>query len=76
MNADRYNLSSYAKSFANRTNDREAHPKYWVAALVRMNCERKAASKLDKSGISNYAPIQQEEHQRNDRKNKINGELI
>ncbi len=26
MNADRYNLSSYAKSFANRTNDRKAPP--------------------------------------------------
>ncbi len=76
MNAGRYNLNSYAKSLANRANDRNAHPKCWVAALVQMNCERKAASKLDKAGITNYAPIQQEEHQWSECKKKINGELI
>ena len=45
-------------SFVNGTNDREACPKRWVAALVRMNCEKKVAAKLDKMGIANYVPVQ------------------
>lgn len=32
------------KSFANGTNDREAHPKRWIAVLVQMNCEKKTAT--------------------------------
>lgn len=55
-------------SFVNGTNDREAYPKRWVAALVQMNCEKKVASKLDKLGITNYVPIQKEIHQWSDRK--------
>ena len=58
-------------SLVNGTNDREAHPKLWIAALVQMNCERKSAEKLSKLGISNYVPIQEEIHQWSDRKKKI-----
>ena len=58
-------------SFVNGTNDREAYPKRWIAALVQMNCEKKVASKLDKLGITNYVPIQEETHQWSDRKKKI-----
>lgn len=50
-------------SLVNGTNDREAYPKRWVATLVQMNCEKKVAAKLDKMGIANYVPVQQEEHQ-------------
>ena len=58
-------------SFVNGTNDREAHPKRWVAVLVHTNCEKKVASKLDKLGVENYVAIQTEEHQWSDRKKKI-----
>lgn len=76
MSADHCNFNSYAKSLAHGTNDREACPKCWVAALVQMNCEKKAASKLDKLGFPNYVPIQQEEHQWSDRKKKIDRVVI
>ena len=62
--------------FVNGTNDREARPKRWVAALVQMNCEKKVATKLDKLGIENYVAIQTEEHQWSDRKKKINRVVI
>lgn len=63
-------------SFVNGTNDREAYPKRWVAALVQMNREKKVAAKLDKMGIANYVPVQQEEHQWSDRKKKIDRIVI
>lgn len=63
-------------SFVNGTNDSEAYPKRWVAALVQMNSERKVAAKLDKMGIANYVPVQQEEHQWSDRKKKIDRIVI
>lgn len=63
-------------SCVNVTNDREAHPKRWVAALVRTNCEKKVASELDKLGIENYVAIQTEEHQWSDRKKKIDRIII
>ena len=63
-------------SLVNVTNDREAYPKRWVAALVHMNCEKKVASKLDKLGIENYVAIQTEEHQWSDRKKKIDRIVI
>ena len=63
-------------SFVNGTNDREAHPKFWIAALVQMNCERKSAEKLSKLGISNYVPKQEEIHQWSDRRKKITRVVI
>lgn len=63
-------------SFVNGTNDGEAYPKRWVAALVQMNCEKKVAAKLDKMGIANYVPVQHEEHQWSDRKKKIDRVVI
>ena len=63
-------------SFVNGTNDREAYPKRWVAVLVQMNCEKKVAAKLDKMGIANYVPVQEEEHQWSDRKKKIDRIVI
>ena len=71
MGASKSNLNSCEKSFVNGTNDREAHSKFWIAALVQMNCEKKVASKLDKLGITNYVPTQKEIHQWSDRKKKI-----
>ena len=63
-------------SFVNGTNDREAYPKRWVAALVQMNCEKKVAAKLEQMGVANYVPVQREEHQWSDRKKKIDRVVI
>ena len=63
-------------SLVNGTNDCEAHPKRWVAALVHTNCEKKVATKLEKLGIENYVAIQTEEHQWSDRKKKIDRIVI
>lgn len=63
-------------SLVNGTNDCEAHPKRWVAALVHTNCEKKVATKLEKLGIENYVAIQTEEHQWSDRKKKIDRVVI
>ena len=63
-------------SLVNVTNDREAYPKRWVAALVHTNCEKKVATKLEKLGIENYVAIQTEEHQWSDRKKKIDRIVI
>ena len=71
MGTSKSNLNSCAESLVNGTNDREAYPKFWIAALVQMNCEKKVASKLDKLGITNYVPTQKEIHQWSDRKKKI-----
>lgn len=59
------------ESFVNGTNDREAHPKRWIAVLVQVNCEKKTASQFNKAGYETYIPIQQEVHQWSDRKKKI-----
>lgn len=69
-------ICQVSDSFVNGANDREAYPKRWVAALVQMNCEKKVAAKLDKMGIANYVPVQQEEHQWSDRKKKIDRVVI
>ena len=57
-------------SLVNGTNDREAHPKRWIAVLVQVNCEKKTATRLGKVGYETYIPTQQEVHQWSDRKKK------
>ena len=73
---DKIAIKSGKGTFVNGTNDREAYPKRWLAALVHTNCEKKVASKLDKLGIENYVAIQTEEHQWSDRKKKIDRVVI
>lgn len=63
--------NQHITSFVNGTNEREAHPKHWIAVLVQMNTEQKASTKLNKLGITNYVPTQTEIHQWSDRKKKI-----
>lgn len=58
-------------SLVNGTNDREAYPKRWIAALVQVNCENKTATRLGKVGYETYIPTQQEVHQWSDRKKKV-----
>ena len=45
--------------------------KYWVAALVKINTEKKVAERLSKLGYHSYVPTQTEIHQWSDRKKKI-----
>lgn len=58
-------------SIVNGTNDCEAYPKRWIAALVQVNCEKKTATRLGKVGYETYIPTQQEVHQWSDRKKKV-----
>lgn len=58
-------------SLVNGTNDREAHPKRWIAVLVQVNCEKRTATRLSKVGYETYIPTQQEVHQWSDRKKKV-----
>ena len=76
MSANHSVICSEELSFVNGTNEREAHPKFWIAALVQMNCEKKVAAKLDKLGIENYVAIQKEERQWSDRKKVIDRIVI
>ena len=45
--------------------------KYWVAALVKINTEKKVGERLSKLGYHSYVPTQTEIHQWSDRKKKI-----
>ena len=54
----------------------KANAKYWVAALVQMNSEKKVSSMLTKLGYLNYVPIQTEIRQWSDRKKKIEKVVI
>ena len=50
------------------TGEGVAHSKRWYVALVRMHHEKKVAERLDKMGIENFVPVQQEVHQWSDRR--------
>ena len=64
-------LKTSQDSPVNGTDDREAYPRHWIAALVQMNMEKKTAQKLEKLGYECYVPTQTEIHQWSDRKKKI-----
>lgn len=53
-----------------------ASAKYWVAALVKMNTEKKVSAKLTQLGYHNYVPTQTEIRQWSDRKKKIDRIII
>ncbi len=61
------NNNKIKSSLSNGTNDREACPKFWIACLVQMNCEKKAEEKLNQLGFETYLPIQKEERLWSDR---------
>lgn len=63
-------------SFVGVTNDREAHPKYWIAILVQMNTEKTVSLKLTKLGITNYVATQSEIHQWSDRRKRVEKVVI
>ena len=51
----------------NGTDDREAHPKFWIAVYTRPRSEKKAASELERMGISAYVPVQKQPRRWSDR---------
>ena len=64
------------KSAAIMANDPPVQAKYWVAALVQMNTEKKVSLQLTKLGYHSYLPTQTEIHQWSDRKKKIEKVVI
>ena len=61
---------------SNGTGEGVAHSKRWYVALVRMHHEKKVAERLDKMGIENFVPVQQEIHQWSDRRKKVEAVLL
>ena len=54
------------------TGEGVAHSIRWYVALVRMHHEKKVAERLDKIGIENFVPVQQEiHHWKKDRLNHL-----
>ena len=60
----------------NVTDDREACPKRWVAALVQVHSERTVSKRLQDIGIESWVPTQSEIHQWSDRRKKIERVVI
>lgn len=50
--------------------------KRWVAVQVQVNCEKRTATRLSKSGFETFIPTQKEVHQWSDRKKKIDRRII
>ena len=46
------------------------------AAIVHLNSEKNGVAKLDKMGVANYVPVQQEEHQWSDWKKNLDRIVI
>lgn len=63
-------------STVNVTDDREAYPKRWVAALVQVRTEKSVSKKLQALGIENWVPVQSEIHQWSDRRKKVERVVI
>ena len=58
------------------TGEGVAHSKRWYVALVRMHHEKKVAERLNKMGIENFVPVQQELHQWSDRRKMVESVLL
>ncbi len=58
------------------TGEGVAHSKRWYVALVRMHHEKKVSEHLDKMGIENFVPVQQELHQWSDRRKLVTSVLL
>ena len=63
-------------SAVNGTDDREAHPKFWIAAYTRPRSEKKAATEIAKSGIDTFVPVQKQLSIWSDRKKYIDRVVI
>ena len=76
MNTNSAELQSVTTSPVRVTDDREAHPKHWVAALVQVRSEKAVSKKLKDLNIDNYVPTQWEIHQWSDRKKRVERVII
>ena len=63
-------------SSSDGTDDREARPKFWIAAYTRPRSEKKAALELSKSGIEIYVPVQRQLRYWSDRKKLLDVVII
>ena len=61
---------------SNGTGEGVAHSKRWYVALVRMHHEKKVSEHLDRMGIENFVPVQQEIHQWSDRRKMVESVLL
>ena len=61
---------------SNGTGECVAYSKRWYVALVRMHHEKKVAERLNKMGIENFVPVQQELHQWSDRRKMVESVLL
>lgn len=69
-------LDGQLESTVNGTDERVAHPKHWVAALVQIRSEKTVGKKLQALGIENFVPSQLEIHQWSDRRKKVERVVI
>ena len=63
-------------SVSRGTDDREAHPKAWYVAVVKMNCERRVSKQLATLNIENFVPLQREIHMWSDRRKQVDRVVI
>lgn len=61
---------------SNGTGEGVAYSKRWYVALVRMHHKKKVAERLNKMGIENFVPVQQELHQWSDRRKMVESVLL
>ena len=61
---------------SNGTGEGVAYSKRWYVALVRMHHDKKVAERLNKMGIENFVPVQQELHQWSDRRKMVESVLL
>lgn len=64
-------IESRTVSPSNGTDDREARPKFWIAAYTKPRSEKKTASELTKMDIETYVATQSQIRQWSDRKKKV-----
>ena len=76
MRAENSVFQPVSTSPVHGTDDREAHPKHWVAALVQVRSEKAVGKKMEALHIENYVPTQWEIHQWSDRKKKVERVVI
>ena len=69
-------LKNSSESTVLVTDERVAHPKFWVAALVQIHSEKSVSKKLQALGVENFVPTQQETHQWSDRRKKVERVVI
>lgn len=76
MNANSTVLQSVSGMPVDGTDSREAYPKRWIAALVKIRSEKAVSAKLTQLNIESYVPTQSELHQWSDRKKKVERVVI